>query len=279
MSDRRRPQNRAPMPAGAMHAFVGGAGGARSISQSPTTLSEPVVVDSDEEENHQDVVQIAKDPWVLSTQPRPAYMGLVGAGEGEGKCQITVVKGKDKSTIEVWCYGAEKGKTPGLTQVLDYVDKTASGLWTGVCKLCHRAIKGTGVSRFLAHFQDRARGQSGNGGHGIGGNVCLKVRLLTAEQIAQVEAAADKLADRKKAGKDSAGIAVKARTNSLNQSKLLTMGQTDVLKWMTKSNVRPEQAAAVLDCDQWWLCLTVTSGEVHTSLQKRRHIRSASTRL
>ena len=135
-----------------MHAFVGGAGGARSTSQSPTTLSEPVVVDSDEEENHQDVVQIAKDPWVLSTQPRPAYMGLVGVGEGEGKCQITVVKGKDKSTIEVWCYGAE-GKTPGLTQVLDYVDKTASGLWTGVCKLCHRAIKGTGVSRFLAHFK------------------------------------------------------------------------------------------------------------------------------
>ena len=143
MSDRRRPQNRAPMPAGAMDAFVGGAGGARSISQSPSTLSETVVVDSDEEENHQDVVQIAKDPWVLSTQPRPAYMGLVGVGEGEGKCQITVVKGRDKSTIEVWCYGAEKGKTPGLTQVLDYVDKTASGLWTGVCKLCHRAIKGT----------------------------------------------------------------------------------------------------------------------------------------
>ena len=90
--------------------------------------------------------------------------------------------------------------------------------------------------------------------------MCRKVKELTVEQLAQVEAAADKLADRKKAGKDSAGIAVKARTNSLNQSKQLTMGQTDVLTWMTKSNVPPEQAAAVLDCDQWWLRYNLEAG-------------------
>ena len=77
-----------------MHAFMGAAGGARSTSQSQAAQSEPQVINSDEEENHQDVVQIAQDPWVLSTQPRPAYMGIVGdtEGEGTGKCQMTVVE-------------------------------------------------------------------------------------------------------------------------------------------------------------------------------------------
>ena len=45
-----------------MDAFVGAAGGARLISQSEaqTTLSETEVINSDEEEHHQNVVQIAK---------------------------------------------------------------------------------------------------------------------------------------------------------------------------------------------------------------------------
>jgi hypothetical protein len=94
-----------------MDAFVGAAGGARSISQSQTTLPEPEVIHSDEEEHHQNVVQIAKQGSLGTVHTAQASIhGSCWGQKGRGQVpddSVTVVKCKEKCIIEVWCYAAD----------------------------------------------------------------------------------------------------------------------------------------------------------------------------
>jgi len=171
---------------GGGHGGGGGGGGGGGNSSSTGAAAGAADAGADRSESEDDYCTPAADDvqacadapvrWIPCTAERPTEMQK-GETEADGRCQVG---GQD-----VWCYPTGTvtfavGETSFsmdacMRWLRHFKTQSNSWMWVDMCKCCGKIFTGTGLSRFIAHFQRRTRGASGKGKAGKGTATCPKL--------------------------------------------------------------------------------------------------------